>query len=78
LSPESCVNCAEEPGSMNLTDLVARIETWEDIHTEFEERSIAADALAASIVAFANTDGGQLIFGVNYQKQVIGIDDPDR
>jgi hypothetical protein len=27
---------------MNLTELVARIETWEDIHTEFKERSIAA------------------------------------
>jgi hypothetical protein len=28
---------------MNLTELVARIETWEDIHTEFKERSIAVD-----------------------------------
>jgi ATP-dependent DNA helicase RecG len=63
---------------MNLTEFVARVETWEDIHTEFKERSIAADDLAASLVAFANTDGGQLIFGVNNQKRVIGIDDPDR
>jgi ATP-dependent DNA helicase RecG len=63
---------------MNLTELVTRIETWEDIHTEFKERSIAADDLAASLLAFANTDGGQLIFGVNNRKQVIGIDDPDR
>jgi ATP-dependent DNA helicase RecG len=62
---------------MNLTELVARIETWEDLHTEFKERSISADDLAAALVAFANTDGGQLIFGVNNQKQVIGIDDPD-
>jgi ATP-dependent DNA helicase RecG len=63
---------------MNLTEFVARVETWEDIHTEFKERSIAADDLAASLVAFANTDGGQLIFGVNNQKRLIGIDDPDR
>jgi ATP-dependent DNA helicase RecG len=63
---------------MNLTEFVARVETWEDIHTEFKERSIAVDDLAASLVAFANTDGGQLIFGVNNQKRVIGIDDPDR
>jgi ATP-dependent DNA helicase RecG len=63
---------------MNLTEFVARVETWEDIHTEFKERSIAADDLAASLVAFANTDGGQLIFGVNNQKQLIGINDPDR
>src|SRR5262245_47731427 len=70
--------CAEEPGQMNLTEFVARVETWEDIHTEFKERAIAADDLAASLVAFANTDGGQLIFGVNNQRQVIGLDDPDR
>ena len=63
---------------MNLTEFVARVETWEDIHTEFKERSIAADDLAASPVAFANTDGGQLIVGVNNQKRVIGIVDPDR
>jgi ATP-dependent DNA helicase RecG len=63
---------------MNLTELVSRVETWEDIHTEFKERAIAADDLAASLVAFANTDGGQLIFGVNSQQQVSGINDPDR
>jgi ATP-dependent DNA helicase RecG len=61
-----------------MTEFVARVETWEDIHAEFKERSIATDDLAASLVAFANTDGGQLIFGVNNQKQLIGIDDPDR
>jgi ATP-dependent DNA helicase RecG len=63
---------------MNLTELVGKVETWENIHTEFKERSIAADDLTASLVALANADGGQLIFGVNNQKEVIGIDDPDR
>jgi ATP-dependent DNA helicase RecG len=63
---------------MNLTELVTGVETWEDIHTEFKEWSIAADDLAASLVAFANTNGGQLIFDVSNQKRLIGIDDPDR
>jgi ATP-dependent DNA helicase RecG len=43
---------------MNLTELVARVETWGDIHTELREQSIAADDLAASLVAFANAEGG--------------------
>jgi hypothetical protein len=43
---------------MNLTELVGRVQTWETIHPEFKERSIAADDLTASLVAFANTDGG--------------------
>lgn len=48
---------------MNLSGLHERIARWEDLHTEFKEWPMHPDDLAASLVAFANTDGGQLIFG---------------
>jgi ATP-dependent DNA helicase RecG len=33
--------------------------------------------LVKDIVCFANTDGGQLIFGISSDKQIVGVDDPD-
>jgi ATP-dependent DNA helicase RecG len=62
---------------MDWLELQQRIEKWEDLHTEFKQGSIEPDDLAASLVAFANTDGGQMIFGVTEQRRVIGVKDPD-
>jgi len=47
---------------MDPTELAARLIKGEDLHTEFKEHLIHADDLAAAIIAFANTDGGQMIF----------------
>jgi ATP-dependent DNA helicase RecG len=58
---------------MNLNELAARLIKGEDLHTEFKERLIHADDLAASIIAFANTDGGQMIFGVNDEREITGL-----
>jgi ATP-dependent DNA helicase RecG len=63
---------------MNLSELQARIARWEDLHTEFKEWPVHPDDLAASLVAFANTDGGQLILGVNKDRAIAGIENPDR
>jgi ATP-dependent DNA helicase RecG len=60
---------------MNLTELAARLNKGEDLHTEFKERLIHTDDLAASIIAFANTDGGQMIFGVNDEQEITGLGD---
>jgi predicted HTH transcriptional regulator len=60
---------------MNPTELTTRLNKGEDLHTEFKERLIHADDLAASIIAFANTDGGQMIFGVNDSGQITGLGD---
>jgi len=60
---------------MNLAELTTRLEKGEDLHTEFKEWPIHPDDLAPSIVAFANTDGGQVILGVDNQGRVLGIDD---
>lgn len=34
--------------------------------------------MAATLVAFANTDGGQLILGVAESRSIVGVDDPDQ
>ena len=43
---------------MNPNELAVRLIKGEDLHTEFKEHLIHADDLAASTIAFANTDGG--------------------
>ncbi|MBI4786738.1 MAG: hypothetical protein HY782_06810 [Chloroflexi bacterium] len=45
---------------MDSIELGARLQRGEDLHTEFKAWPVHADDLAASIVAFANTDSGQL------------------
>lgn len=62
---------------MDSTELLARIAKGENIHLEFKERPIHENDLAASIVAFANTDGGQILFGVNDAGEIRGVNDPD-
>ena len=63
---------------MNLNELRQRIAHWEDLHTEFKEWPVHNDDLAAALTAFANTDGGQLILGVDKERRIIGIADADR
>ena len=58
-----------------LREVVAR---GEDSYVEFKEESAHPDDLAATIVAFANTDGGRLILGVADEKQIPGSTDADR
>lgn len=62
---------------MNLAELRERIARWEGLHTEFKEWPVRPDDLAAAIVAFANTDGGQLILGVAEDRSIVGIEDTD-
>jgi ATP-dependent DNA helicase RecG len=62
---------------MNASELQERIKRWEDLHTDFKERFDSNRELAKDLVCFANTDGGQLIFGVAENRHIAGIDDPD-
>jgi ATP-dependent DNA helicase RecG len=62
---------------MKLPELNARIAKGEDLHTDFKEQFSSNRELAKDLVCFANTDGGQLIFGVSNDKRIVGIEDPD-
>ncbi len=61
---------------MNLAELQDRIRRGEDLHTEFKAWPIHTDDLANSLIAFANTDGGQLILGVADDGRPVGVEDP--
>ncbi len=61
--------------SVEFSTLIAQ---GENLHVEFKQWPVQPDDLAAAIVAFANTDGGQLILGVDDHGQVIGIAEGDR
>ncbi len=62
---------------MNVSELKERIAQWEDLHTDFKERFDSNRELAKDLVCFANTDGGQLIFGIAKDTSIVGVDDPD-
>ncbi len=62
---------------MTPTELNERIAQWEDLKTEFKEWPVHRDKLAAAVVAFANTDGGQLILGVTNHGKIVGVADAD-
>jgi ATP-dependent DNA helicase RecG len=71
---------------MDILQLKARIDKWKNIHTEFKEWPINPSinsghhnvSYAQSLVAFANTDGGQFVIGVAQDRRIVGVDDPDR
>jgi ATP-dependent DNA helicase RecG len=45
----------------------------EDLHTEFKQWPVHPDDLAAAMTAFANTDGGRIVLGVDARGQVVGL-----
>lgn len=63
---------------MDWMELEERIRKGENLHTEFKRGPVHSDNLAAELVAFANTDGGWLIFGVSDDRELVGVEDPDR
>lgn len=62
---------------MNVDELKERIVKGENLHTDFKERFDSNRELAKDLVCFANTDGGQIIFGVLKDKTIVGVDNPD-
>ena len=60
------------------SDLSTRLRRGENLHTEFKAWPIPPDDLAAAIVAFANTDGGQVFLGVDDRGGAVGVGDLDR
>ena len=59
---------------MNRRRLVELIELGEGLHVEFKQRFSTFEKIAKEIIAFANTNGGWLILGVDDDKSLYGIE----
>src|SRR5882724_2093944 len=59
------------------TELLRLIRGGEDTFLELKVKLSNTEKIAQEIVALANTGGGLLVFGVNDQLRVEGVDDPE-
>lgn len=64
--------------TLDRTDLLALIKGGEDTYLEFKIRLVNIEKITAEVVAMANSGGGAILFGVNDQRRVEGLDDPEQ
>jgi ATP-dependent DNA helicase RecG len=60
------------------TELLRLVRGGEDTYLELKVKLSNTEKIAQEIVALANTGGGVIVFGVNDQLRVEGVDDPER
>jgi predicted HTH transcriptional regulator len=59
---------------MNRRQLLELIEEGENLQCEFKRHFTTPEKIAREMIAFANTKGGYIIFGVDDDKTVVGVD----
>ena len=59
---------------MNRRHLLELIEEGENLQCEFKRHFTTPEKIAREMIAFANTKGGYVIFGVDDDKTVVGVD----
>jgi len=59
---------------MNRKDIDAFLEEGEGARLEFKRKVSSPEKIARTLVAFANTKGGSILFGVDDDKSVVGVD----
>ncbi len=59
---------------MRRKDLLDFIEEGESLHIEFKRKFSSPEKIAREVIAFANTKGGFLIFGIDDDKSVVGVE----
>src|SRR5215813_2883954 len=64
--------------TLDRTDLLNLIRGGEDTYVEFKIRLVNIEKVTAEIVALANSGGGAIVFGVNDQRRLEGVDDPEQ
>lgn len=58
-------------------EIVRLLRGGEDTYLELKVKFSNIEKITAEIIALANTDGGAMIFGVNDQLRIEGVDDPE-
>ncbi|MGK9475246.1 AlbA family DNA-binding domain-containing protein [Melioribacter sp. OK-6-Me] len=59
---------------MNRKKILELIEGGESLYVEFKQRFSSYEKIAKEMMAFANTRGGYLLFGVDDDKKIYGIE----
>lgn len=59
---------------MNRRHLLELIEEGENLQCEFKRHFTTPEKIAREMTAFANTKGGYMIFGVDDDREVVGVD----
>ena len=59
---------------MKRKDFLDLIEEGESLQIEFKRRFSTPEKIAREMIAFANTRGGYLLFGVDDDKQIVGVE----
>jgi len=59
---------------MYLIELNELIEDGENGNIEFKRKFSSPEKIAKEMIAFANTKGGKILFGVDDDKTIIGVD----
>lgn len=59
---------------MRRKDLLELIEEGENLHCEFKRKFSSPEKIAREMIAFANTKGGYIIFGVDDDKKIVGVE----
>lgn len=59
---------------MNRRHLLELIEEGENLQCEFKRHFTTPEKIAREMIAFANTKGGYLLFGVDDDREVVGVD----
>ena len=64
----------EKMNALSNIELIDIIKAGENSKVEFKQDTIHQDSLLQEIVAFANTEGGIIIFGIqDHTYQIIGL-----
>src|SRR5437667_2457469 len=58
-------------------ELLRLVRGGEDTFLELKVRLSNPEKIAQEIVALANTGGGVIVFGVDDQMRIVGVDDPE-
>lgn len=59
---------------MTRRDILEMIETGEALKIEFKQKFSTFEKIAKEIIAFANTSGGCIIFGVSDKRRILGVE----
>ncbi|HTX17139.1 MAG TPA: ATP-binding protein [Bacteroidota bacterium] len=59
---------------MNAHDLKEMIEGGEGFHIEFKRKISSPEKIARALIAFANTKGGTILFGVDDDGSIVGVE----